>query len=122
MQINQIIMREFSLFFYYDIIIVVLSTVIYVLYSIYKRHQLISYVLFVWLFIFCYYIFFYLLSIRNFSDAKALFFLCLLPTFTLYHWFIPFKKNKKITKGLVLFSAIYVVVIFIIICKHYMRM
>ena|SRR5665647_1830785 len=112
-------METFTLFFSYDVILIILLTAIYVLYSAVNKQLSSNYALFIWIFTFCYYILFYLLSLKNLSDAKELFQLCLLPTFTLFHWLIPFKKNKRITKLLAIFSGILIFIVLFICVAHY---
>jgi drug/metabolite transporter superfamily protein YnfA len=113
------IMEAFTLFFSYDVMLIVLLTAIYVLYSAINKQLSRNYALFIWIFTLCYYILFYLLSLKNLSDAKSLFQLCLLPTFTFFHWLIPFKKNKKITRVLAIISGIYIFVILFMFVVHY---
>lgn len=112
-------MEAFTLFFSYDVILVVLFTAIYVLYSAVNKQLSNNYPLFIWIFILCYYLLFYLLSLKNPSDAKGLFQLCLLPTFTFFHWLIPFKKNKKVTKILAVLTGILIFVVLCLCVAHY---
>ena len=116
-------MEAFTLFIGYDVIFVILLTVIYVLYSAVTKQLSSNYVLFTLIFMSCYFILFYLLSLKSPSDAKGLFQLCLLPTYTLFHWLIPFKKNKKITKILAILSGILIfIVLFIVVAHHFSNM
>jgi len=111
-------MEPFTLFFSYDVILITLLTVIYVSYMAFTKQLTINYTLFIWLFIFCYYILFYLLSLERYT-AKGLFLPCLIPTFTLFHWLIPFKKDKRITKILAVISGIIILCALSLSIAHY---
>lgn len=113
------IMEAFTLFIGYDVIIIVLLTVIYVLYSAFTKQLSSNYTLFNLIFLSCYFILFYFLSLKSPSGAKGLFQLCLLPTYTLFHWLIPFKKNKKITKILAILSGILIFIVLFLCVAHY---
>ena len=112
-------METFTLLFSGDVIVIVLIAIIYFLYSATTKKLSGNYARFIIVFILCYYILFYLLSIKNPSDAKGLSILCLLPTFTLFHWLIPFKKNKRITKLLAILTGILIFIVLFMYVAHY---
>jgi len=116
-------MEAFTLFIDYDVILIILITAIYVIYSAVTKQLSINYALFTLIFLSCYFILFYLLSLKRPSDAKELFQLCILPTYTLFHWLIPFKKNKNVAKILTVFSGILIFgVLFISFAHHFSKM
>jgi hypothetical protein len=116
-------MEAFTLFFSYDVIIVTLLTAMYVLYMVFTKQLTLNYTLFIWIFAWCYYILIYLFSLKNPTDAKGLFLFCLLPTFTFFHWVIPFEKNKKITRVLTISSVIFIsIVLLLLVAHHFSKM
>ena len=111
-------MEPFTLFFSYDIIVVTFFTAIYVLYMVFTKQLALNYTLFIWIFLYCYYIFIYLLTLKRYT-AIGLFVPCLIPTFTLFHWLIPFKKDKRITKILAILSGIIILFALLLSVAHY---
>ncbi|ADQ78274.1 hypothetical protein Palpr_0112 [Paludibacter propionicigenes WB4] len=116
-------MEKFSILFNGDVIIFILIAIIYFLYSATTKKLSGNYARFIIVFMLCYYIVFYLLSLKNPSDAKGLFILCFLPTFTLFHWLIPFKKNKRVTKIFAILTGILIfIVLFMYVALYFSKM
>ncbi len=114
-------MGKFSLFAEYDVLFVILLTVIYLAYSFTKKIRTDGYVKFVLIFLSCYFLFCYLLSFIprwGMQSSKHTFAFLLLPLFTLCHAIIPFRKNKKINRGLIIATAIYVLFFLFIVVVH----
>ncbi len=114
-------MGELSLFAAYDVLFVLVLTAIYLIYSYTKKEKADSYVKFILIFLSAYFLFCYSLSFFprwGMQGGKHLFLFGFLPLFTLCHAVIPFKKNQKVNKGLIVATAIYVSFFLFMVVVH----
>lgn len=109
-----------GIFVHMDIVFILLSTIIYLLYSFIKRVKTDVYIKFLSIFISSYFSLFYMLSFHlSASETKGLFMLFLLPVLTLSHTLIPFNKNKRFNRFLIIGTCLYLALLLCTYIAHY---
>lgn len=99
-------LESLSIFVGFDVLLIIVITIIYLVYKALKKDLTVNYITFSLVFVSLYMLFFYAFPFRQESDHQKLFFVFLLPVFTLVHWLVPFKKSKTLHKVVAIGSAV----------------
>lgn len=93
-------LESIRLFVGFDVLLIVAFTLSYLVYMVQQKKLSINYASFSLVFLSLYFVLFYVIKFRNDSDAQSLFLIFLVPSYALFHWLVPFKKNKTIARVL----------------------
>ena len=113
-------MTDFYLIFHYDIIFVLSVTTIYLIHSFTRKIKTDRYIKFCLIFLTGYYLICYILSYKmDYSDIRGIAKDSFLPILSLTYWVVPFKKNKKINKYLLILNGAYLIFFLLPVVWHY---
>lgn len=113
-------MTDFYLIFHYDIIFVLSETTIYLIYSFTRKIKTDSYIKFCLIFLSGYYLICYILSYKmDYWDIRGIAKYSFLPVLSLTYWIVPFKKNKRINKYLLILNGVYLIFFLSLVVLHY---